>query len=112
LGRGQKCQFDARYENDGLIVVWGEISCHTYVYELIIGACSQQPVIKSKGWSRRRENKIVHTMLNTKRGVHLAGHHGFQFDDHSTTQYVLRNPMVPQAHFLDNEIGKYKFNNF
>jgi len=22
LGRGQKCQFDTRYENDGLIVVW------------------------------------------------------------------------------------------
>ena len=25
LGRGQKCQFDTRYENDGLIVVWGEV---------------------------------------------------------------------------------------
>jgi hypothetical protein len=41
LGRGQKCQFDTRYENDGLIVVWGEVRCCTYVYELITGACSQ-----------------------------------------------------------------------
>ena len=24
-GGGQKCQFDTRYENDGLIVVWGAV---------------------------------------------------------------------------------------